>query len=242
MHAGGEIEVPGGVRFCGSRLREVSYPRAKGSLIIQASIAERILERTEGLMGENGQWTAWRKWFAFFDHSASHTLLHGSRCKCRYSQHFPLPPGARYKPGVWLNVSSHSYDGKNPSIQPSMAIGAIQLAALAQVGLFGLVSRYEWQLVFGYDHCASVAVPVERDALPDLVRLRDVPDGKRRRAALAHFVAAHHRRGRSQAPTEDPAIWVRKHMRGERVFRWDGLTCEIRPPAYDVERLRQAAE
>lgn len=100
--------------------------------------------------------------------------------------------------------------------------------------------RYEWLVVIGAEDNASILVPVERMACKELFRLRDIPEGKARRAALLHFVTQHWKRSRSQAPAEDPAVFVREHLRGQTKFTWNGLTCEVIPPKYDVERLAAA--
>jgi hypothetical protein len=97
--------------------------------------------------------------------------------------------------------------------------------------------RYEWGCTLGYEGQHTVRIPVERDAVPELFRLRDIPNGASRRAALRHFVTAHFRRGASLGPREDPTIFVKKHLRGQTRFTWNGLVCEILPPAYDAEQI-----
>jgi hypothetical protein len=100
-----------------------------------------------------------------------------------------------------------------------------------------LTQRYTWQCALGRDGKQSVAFPVERDALPEIFRMRDIPEGKARRAALRHFVTAHFRRKPGEASYEDPTIFVKKHLRGQTEFTWNGLRCEVIPPAYETEKL-----
>jgi hypothetical protein len=98
--------------------------------------------------------------------------------------------------------------------------------------------RYEWQLSIGSEGCPSAAFVVERNALPSFVKIRDIADGKRRRDALLHFVCEHSRRKPRASEDERPDVFVRKHLRGEHVFRWDGFVFEIKPPKFDAEVLR----
>ncbi len=196
--------------------QRVQRRRASHSLLQQVRDltimrAEHLMEITQGRMLQNGRWHSTR-WFL-------------GRVNGTWREWSDVERRA----GPYRSIHSNGRGG-HPTTDDFTSYMAMQS---------GLRKRYAWQLVFGYAECASISMPVERDALPDLVKLREVPEGKKRRAALANFVAAHRRRGRSQAPTEDPAIWVRKHLRGERFFRWDGLVVEVRPPAFDLERLAQ---
>lgn len=105
-----------------------------------------------------------------------------------------------------------------------------------------LRERYDWNVAIGCGHGASFMIPVERQSAREVFRLRDIPDGAQRRAALIHFVTKHWRRKPSQKDDSDPDVLVREHLRGETKFNWNGLRCEIVPPAYDVERLRGEKE
>jgi hypothetical protein len=102
------------------------------------------------------------------------------------------------------------------------------------------VRRYAWAVAIGTGDSPTIRVPVDKDSVKEIFRLRDAPEGKQRRAALLHFVTKHWKRSKSQAPTEDPAVFVREHLRGQTKFNWNGLTCEVIPPKYDVERLQAA--
>lgn len=102
--------------------------------------------------------------------------------------------------------------------------------------------RYEWRVAVGVEGAPSTAFVVDREACKEIFRLRDAPPGRSRRAALLNFVTQHWKRSRSQAPTEDPQVFVREHLRGQTKFKWNGLTCEVIPPKYDVERLEKAKQ
>jgi len=119
-----------------------------------------------------------------------------------------------------------------------VAIDGAHAAVITFAESASLIMRYEWSVRVAVEGHASVALPVERDSCAEIFRLRDAPAGKTRRAALLNFVTEHWKRSRSQAPTEDPQVFVREHLRGQTKFSWDGLKCEVVPPKYDVERLK----
>lgn len=116
------------------------------------------------------------------------------------------------------------------------------IAALVGAASVKFTLRYEWRVNIGPESGGSMNVVVGRESVPEIFRLRDVPEGKSRRSALLHFVSQHWKRSRGQAPTEDPAVFVREHLRGQTKFSWNGLRCEVMPPRYDVERLPQAQD
>lgn len=112
------------------------------------------------------------------------------------------------------------------------------------VALLSLEERYDWSVCIGRGDSPTIAVPVERESAKAVFRLRDMPEGASRRKALLHFVEQHWRRGRRTTRAdyrEADTASVRAYIRGESVFAWNGLRCEIVPPAYDVERVLKAA-
>lgn len=94
--------------------------------------------------------------------------------------------------------------------------------------------RYEWQILIGREDSASLSMVASREAITEAFKLRDIPDGKTRRSALRNLVASHWRRRSTDAEMRDH---VREHLRGQTKFTWHGLTCEVVPPKYDVERI-----
>lgn len=69
-----------------------------------------------------------------------------------------------------------------------------------------------------------------------LFRLREVPEGAKRRAALRHWVSEHTRRHRRPDGSAD-LTWVREHLRGAIPFRWNDMEGLIQPSADDLRRL-----
>lgn len=95
-----------------------------------------------------------------------------------------------------------------------------------------LRQRYEWAVSIGRDDGPSVRVAVDPTAIKELFRYRDANSGSLRRSALMTWVSDHWRQTR-----KDPEIaaYVRKHLRGERLFRWEGLNITILPPEFDMD-------
>jgi hypothetical protein len=73
----------------------------------------------------------------------------------------------------------------------------------------------------------------------EVFRLRDVPAGQKRRAALLHWVKEHWRKQRCL--TANDRIWVRTHLRGTWAFNWNGLHGQIEPSSDDIDWLTSEA-
>lgn len=99
--------------------------------------------------------------------------------------------------------------------------------------------RYEWTVAFGFGEGPRIRFLTDPAGARAAFRLRDLPPGRERRAALRHWVQAHSRRKHDDA---EARAWVRQHLRGATEFVWNGLRCTISPPPYDVERLAAEAE
>jgi hypothetical protein len=67
-------------------------------------------------------------------------------------------------------------------------------------------------------------------------KLRDIPDGKKRRAALLHWVSDHWRQSRIDPESES---YVRKHIRGASEFTHSGLQCIAHIADHDMESLER---
>lgn len=92
--------------------------------------------------------------------------------------------------------------------------------------------RYEWTVSLGYDRGLTIAFVTDPLGAKDVFRLRDIPEGKQRRAALKNWVTEHWRKNR----TGESSHKVREHLRGTQDFVWNGLKCHIEPSKYDQER------
>ena len=67
--------------------------------------------------------------------------------------------------------------------------------------------------------------------------MRDVPEGKKRRASIINFVKEHYRTV-NIIDEEKSRILIKKHFRGELKFRWRGLEVRITPSEYDLNRVK----
>lgn len=98
----------------------------------------------------------------------------------------------------------------------------------------GLRQRYDWSVLLGYAGSSRVRLFTDPIGLRAVFKLRDLPAGRERRAALKHWVTSHWRRQRTD---DDARSWVRKHIRGASEFTWEEMHCGIVPAAYDLEQI-----
>jgi len=96
---------------------------------------------------------------------------------------------------------------------------------------------YFWSVQLGWIGLPLIRIPTDPVGAREVFRLRDIPEGKARRAALRHWVEEHWRKDRRD-PSEE--VKVREHLRGKTVFTWGDLQCIITPSTYDIERAREA--
>lgn len=92
--------------------------------------------------------------------------------------------------------------------------------------------RYRWHIEISLNSIRT-GVALETDAIGAraFLRLRDVRKGNRR-AALIHWVRAHHRRNRWSADSSQ----IRTHFRGRTECSLGGLWCRVWPSAFDIDR------
>jgi hypothetical protein len=98
------------------------------------------------------------------------------------------------------------------------------------------VRQKDWKVKLAYGNFPSVAFVTDTAGVLESFRLRDMPNGRPRRAALLHWVEEHWRKNRKD---EDLEIKVRSHLRGARRFVWNGLSCEVVPPVLLEDRAEQ---
>lgn len=131
----------------------------------------------------------------------------------------------------WV-FNSNNMDGATAtSLYPPM----IHIATTLQ-----FYRRYNWRVVLGHPGCASVSLVTTPKGAAEMFKLRDVPEGKTRRAALRNWITDHWRASRLSEVDQD--IYIRKHLRGATDFSWKGLNVKLMPSQYDVEQnLRRLA-
>lgn len=99
--------------------------------------------------------------------------------------------------------------------------------------------EYLWSVLLGEPGIPRARFVTDVAGVRESFRLRDIPPGKQRRAALRHWVRDHWRKNRKRGG-EDNA-WVRAHLRGSLDFVWNGLSCQIMPSKEDERRNSKAA-
>lgn len=95
--------------------------------------------------------------------------------------------------------------------------------------------RYLWSVMLGEGDGPRARFMTDPIGVRESFRLRDIPPGKMRRAALLHWVREHWRKRRE--PTANDRSWVRQHLRGAWSYSWNGLRCTIEPAPADLEML-----
>jgi hypothetical protein len=99
--------------------------------------------------------------------------------------------------------------------------------------------EFFWTVRLGWVGHPNILIPTDPVGARAVFRLRDIPEGKQRRAALKHWVSEHWRQTRED---ESEEVFVREHLRGKERFVWNGLVCEIRPSVTDRKRAMRAIE
>ena len=97
----------------------------------------------------------------------------------------------------------------------------------------GLQSSQEeaWIVQLQHEGCPSVVFTTDPAGAKEVFRLRDVPDGRKRRSSLINWVDAHYRQ--RNGGWDEALTYVRRHVRGATRFTWNGLVCYIKPARRD---------
>lgn len=121
----------------------------------------------------------------------------------------------------------------NPEIHPENTKN-IQAAMT-----FAFTNFYEWRVCLGYAGFPTLGLVTDPEGARAAFRLRDIPNGASRRAALRNWVSGHYRTKPTGDDYDGEAIKVIEHLRGATKFTWNGLMCEVRPSAYDLRRAEK---
>ena len=107
--------------------------------------------------------------------------------------------------------------------------------AIALIGGLMLRKRYLWSVLIGEGSGPRARLFTDVVGMREIFRLRDIPPGKARRAALLHWVREHWRKRRD--PSANDRAWVKAHIRGVWSYQWNGLLCQIVPSESDIDLL-----
>lgn len=94
--------------------------------------------------------------------------------------------------------------------------------------------EYLWSVLLGEEGIPRARFVTDLIGVREAFRLRDVPAGRSRRAALRHWVREHWRMQRDASATD--RAWVRAHLRGATEFGWGGLSCRLEPSREDARK------
>jgi hypothetical protein len=102
------------------------------------------------------------------------------------------------------------------------------------------IRRQNWRVLLGFDGHPRIGFRTDPVGVREIFRLRDIPEGQKRRAALRHWVREHWRVPVSVEENRSALIHVREHLRGSTQFHWNGLSCSIIPS--EIDRTRNLEE
>lgn len=136
------------------------------------------------------------------------------------------------KENLWLCVTPSASGRGMYTKEPTPGTDSIIRAAMA----IALSRRYWWEVKFQIGEGIGISFPTDPQGAKEAFKLREVPAGKSRRAALRHWVRAHWRRSGRGNHAE-----VREHLRGATSFDWSDFRCTIKESAYDAAKNQQKA-
>lgn len=125
-------------------------------------------------------------------------------------------------------MSPRTGDGvsRSPFGDMNSDVDTVDAKRMEMIAGLQFTAFYHWKAVLSLgEENMRVGFFVSPAGLRELFRLRDVPEGAKRRTALLHWVSGHSRR----ISDGDDVAWVRKHLRGATKFNWGSLYGEIVP-------------
>lgn len=99
--------------------------------------------------------------------------------------------------------------------------------------------RMCWGIRFSAIEAPGLVAATDPIGVRELLRMRDVSEGRNRREALLHWVKEHWRKNRKDEAIEHQ---VRQHLRGQEKCQWFGLECQIIPSKIDAAKDMLASE
>lgn len=137
------------------------------------------------------------------------------------------------KDSAWTGVIGHS---------PRVPFGARALEGDERCNIFVSYAdnnHYRWFVEIGRRDGFSFKFATIPEKAAAIFRLREIPDGEKRRRALRNWVTSH---WRSDYRDPEMEVYVRQHLRGAEEFEWDGYFCRVIPSNYDLELNTKLAE
>jgi|GEM_PF-3800595 len=94
--------------------------------------------------------------------------------------------------------------------------------------------QYKWSVLIGEPGLPRARFSTDPVGIREIFRLRDIPEGAKRRAALRHWVREHWRKKKRDSAAD--RAWIRSHLRGAENFDWSGFRCRIEPSIEDIAK------
>jgi hypothetical protein len=123
-----------------------------------------------------------------------------------------------------------------PSLDKDTSLRAMQMIKVAYSEAF--TAQMCWTVDLALPDMPSIRFITSSGGAKEIFRLRDIPDGKKRRTAILHWVKEHWRKNNS-VTRKDMLALVRRHLNGSNTFTWNGLRCTILPSDDDIKYLRR---
>lgn len=101
-----------------------------------------------------------------------------------------------------------------------------------------LTYHYEWSCyIKENDDSIGIRIPIHPSSSKEVFVLRNIPEGKKRRAAIVNFVKDHYRTIKGLGNERE--VLIKKHLRGDLKFTWRGLKVQISPSPYDINKYKK---
>lgn len=95
-------------------------------------------------------------------------------------------------------------------------------------------SEFDWHVAIGISGSVQLLVPTDPKGAMRAFKDRDVPEGRKKRASLIHWVREHYRRCKNSNPDDEVFAMVKQHLRGAFSFSWAGFDCRVFPSKSDL--------
>ncbi len=130
------------------------------------------------------------------------------------------------------------YEGTMSVDRETGRVHSVPNLAFSVSVLWAHAAEHAWYVKMRVDDAMpGISLFTDPTGIKEYFKFRDVPDGGKRRDALANWVSEHWRQKRDDPDVE---VYVREHLRGKSEFTWHGLHSKIHVPAADVARNVQA--
>jgi hypothetical protein len=161
---------------------------------------------------------------------------------------YGMREGYCLNPG-FFNIGNESYQMKRGdiveelSLDPNYTVSsqmddestADVSTKIAMMYQLAMSMYYEWSIyIKEYDNIGLI-IPINPMILSEIFKTSMMKFDSRKR--MLHFVRDHYRR-KVALPNEDYSVYVRRYLRGEHKFNYNGFSAEIIPPRYDLNRVK----